>query len=377
MNPVPFNRTWAATSALTYLKESLDSGQTGGDSMFTKRCATWLGDYLGGAKVFLTPSCTAALEMSALLSGVKPGDEVIVPSFTFVTTASAFALFGARIVFADVRPDTLTLDEDHVQRLIGPKTRAVATVHYAGVSPDPRPMVEICASRGVTLVEDAAHALGASFNGRPLGTFGSMATLSFHESKNFSCGEGGAIIVNDPALIARAEILREKGTNRSAFLRREIGKYTWVDLGSSYLASDLCTAALMAQFEDYEIIQSRRHSLWNRYQVAFREWAENLGVRLPVVPSGCHHAAHLYYLIFPTNKLRDDAIQWLRDHDIEAYFHYLPLHLSPVGQRVGCAPLGALNTEHLSQCLLRLPLFPGLEEHQQTRVIEVLTAFPG
>lgn len=375
MSLIPFNKAWSSKSELDYLRESLASGQTAGDSAFTKRTSAWLSAHLCGPRTFLTPSCTSALEMCALLADIKPGDEVIVPSFTFVTSASAFALFGAHIVFADIRPDTLSLDEEHVRRLISPRTRAVVNVHYAGISPDPAPLAALCASRGIMLIEDAAHALGASFNGKPLGTFGHLSTFSFHESKNFSCGEGGALVVNDPALEHRAEILREKGTNRSALLRREVGKYTWVDVGSSYLASDLTAAALLAQLEEIEIIQTRRHTLWARYHDQLANWAAEHSIRQPIVPEGCHHAAHLYYLVFPTMEQRDAAIQWLRSRDIEAYFHYLPLHLSPAGQRVGSAPLGAPQSENISQRLIRLPLYPSLKDSQQDRVLESLFAF--
>jgi dTDP-4-amino-4,6-dideoxygalactose transaminase len=375
MSLVTFNKAWSAKSELDYLRESLATGQTAGDSAFTKRSSAWLSAHLGGARTFLTPSCTSALEMCALLAEIKPSDEVIVPSFTFVTSASAFALFGARIVFADVRSDTLTLDEEQVRQLITPRTRAVVTVHYAGIAPDPAPLAALCAELGIVLIEDAAHALGASFGGRPLGTFGTLATFSFHESKNFSCGEGGALAVNDPALANRAEILREKGTNRSALLRKEVGKYTWMDVGSSYLASDLTAAALLAQLEEFEIIQDRRHSLWSRYQEQLASWADAHQIRQPIIPAGCHHAAHLYYLVFPTGEQRDAAIQWLRTRDIEAYFHYLPLHLSPAGQRVGSAPLGAPVSDDISQRLVRLPLYPALGDPQQERVIESLTSF--
>jgi dTDP-4-amino-4,6-dideoxygalactose transaminase len=375
MSLIPFNKAWSAKSELTYLSESLASGQTAGDSTFTKRTSAWLSAHLGGPRTFLTPSCTSALEMCALLADIKPGDEVIVPSFTFVTSASAFALFGARIIFADIRPDTLTLDEEQVRQLITPRSRAVVTVHYAGIAPDPAPLAALCAELGVMLIEDAAHALGASFDGKPLGTFGSLSTFSFHESKNFSCGEGGALVVNDPSLANRAEILREKGTNRSALLRKEVGKYTWVDVGSSYLASDLTAAALLSQLEEFEVIQNRRHSLWARYQEQLASWASKYEVRQPIVPPGCHHAAHLYYLVFPLAEQRDAAIQWLRSREIEAYFHYLPLHLSPAGQRVGSLPLGAPHSVSISQRLIRLPLYPGLEDSQQERVIESLLAF--
>ena len=373
---IPFSRAWSAPHELDYLREALAGGQTAGDAVFTQRCHRWLEQHIGCQRAFLTPSCTAALEMAALLLRIQPGDEVIVPSFTFVSTASAFALFGARLIFADITPDTLTLDMAQVESLITPRTKAVIFVAYAGITPDPAPMVALCRERGVAFVEDAAHALMAKFNGRPVGSFGCMATLSFHESKNFSCGEGGALLVNDPSLTARAEILREKGTNRAAHLRREIAKYSWVDLGSSYLSSDLCAAALLAQLEDAEAIQSRRLQLWNQYHAGLSAWAANQGIALPTVPEGCEHPGHLFYIIFKTNAQREAAIAWLDQAGIKAYFHYLPLHLSDAGSRLGSAVLGCPVTESVSERLLRLPLYPSLTEDQQSRIIERLVHLP-
>lgn len=372
---IPFNKAYSTPHEFDYLRESLASGQTAGDSKFTKRCHAWFREHFGIPGAFMTPSCTAALEMSALLLNIKPGDEVIVPSFTFVSTASAFALFGARLVFGDVREDTLSLDERLLPQLITPKTKAVVTVHYAGISHDPNNMLKVCEAHGLPLVEDNAHSLGGSFGGRPLGTFGKLATLSFHESKNFSCGEGGALLVNDESMVARAEILREKGTNRSSFLRREIAKYSWVDLGSSYLASDLCAAALMGQLDDFAVVQARRRQIWQRYADELAPWAAAQGVRLPHVPEGCDHANHLFYLLFPSNEKREAAIAWLKERGVEAYFHYLPLHSSVVGERVGTAPLGCPVTDRVSATLLRLPLYPALTDSQQNHVIQSLIDF--
>lgn len=369
---VAFNKSWCAPGEMRLLREALYSGQTAGDGPFTRRCHEWLAQQFPGSRPFLTPSCTAALEMCALLLEIRPGDEVIVPSYTFVTTASAFALFGARIIFADISPETLCLDPARLPELVTPRTRAVVTVHYAGISQDPQPLADWCDSRGLPLVEDNAHALGASFRGRPLGSWGRLATLSFHESKNCSCGEGGALLVNDPALVARAEILREKGTNRSAHLRREIARYSWVDLGSSYLASDLSAAALLGQFQDFPNIQSRRHALYSRYQDMLSDWAAEQGVVMPVIPEGCDHAAHLFHLVFPDEADREEAIAWMKEAGIDTYFHYLPLHLSPEGQRCGQAPLGCPVTESIAGRLLRLPLYPGLGRRQQSLVIRRL-----
>ncbi len=373
---IPFNRAWSATNQLDHLQAALAGGQTAGDSTYTKLCHAWLESRIGCARAFLTPSCTAALEMCALLMNIQAGDEVIVPSFTFVSTASAFALFGAKIIFADVMPDTLTLDLEQVRKLITPRTKAVVYVAYAGISPELQPFVDLCQERGIRFIEDAAHALGSTLHGRPLGSIGALATLSFHESKNFSAGEGGALLVNDPALVQRAEILREKGTNRASHLRREIAKYSWVDLGSSYLASDLCAAALYAQFEDYHTIQTRRRTLWDRYQTELQAWAAGCGIQQPTVPVGCDHSSHLYYLLFPNNAQREAAIAWLKEADIQAYFHYLPLHESPQGQRSGAAPLGCPVTESICHRLLRLPLYPGLTDAQQSAVLERIQALP-
>ncbi len=374
---VPFNRTWTAERSIDYVRAALASGQTAGDGHFTQTCHQWLRRHFDCAAALLTPSCTAALEMAALLAGAGPGSEVIVPSFTFVSTASAFALFGARLVFADICEDTLTLDEEQVKALTTPRTRAVATVHYAGAASDPGHLADWCRSHGITLVEDAAHALGGTFAGRRLGSFGDLSTFSFHESKNFSCGEGGALIINDPALVARAEILREKGTNRSAFLRREIAKYSWVDLGSSYLMSDLCAAVLLAQLEEYDFIQNRRRVIWERYQSGLQSWAKALSIRQPCIPAGCSHASHIYYLLFPDNSMREATLKWLGDRGVEAYFHYLPLHQSAAGARLGSAPLGAPVTERVSERLLRLPVYPDLSDSMQDRVIEALLGFKG
>lgn len=375
LETIPFSRAWSARHQMDHLQAALASGQTAGDATYTKLCHTWLQERIGCTRAFLTPSCTAALEMCALLLNIQPGDEVIVPSFTFVSSASAFALFGARIVFADITADTLTLDLAQVRKLMTPRTKAVVYVAYAGISPDLTPFEAFCREQGITLIEDAAHALGGSLAGRPYGRIGALATLSFHESKNFSSGEGGALLVNDPALVARAEILREKGTNRASHLRREIAKYSWVDLGSSYLASDLCAAALYAQFQDFDLIQTRRRVLWDRYHAALQPWAKALGATLPTVPDGCDHPSHLFHLLFPSQDQREAAILWLKEAGIQAYFHYLPLHDSPQGLRCGIAPLGCPVTESTSQRLLRLPLYPTLTDDQQVRVIDRLSAF--
>jgi dTDP-4-amino-4,6-dideoxygalactose transaminase len=376
---IPFNRTHRTGLELQFLSACLDTGQTAGDSTFTKKVHHWLQENLRCQKALLTPSCTDALEMTALLLRLQPGDEVILPSFTFVSTANAYALFGASLVFADVHPETLTLDIEQVRRLITPRTKAIVIVHYAGITRDLDAFAQMAEERGITLIEDNAHGLLAKWRGRPLGTWGRAGTQSFHESKNFSSGEGGALILNDEEWAHRAEILREKGTNRSAFLRREVAKYTWVDLGSSYLASDLCAAALLAQLQCADRIQGRRQVIWDRYQRELADWAAANGVKQPTVPVDCEQSYHLYYLVFPQAEDRTRAIAYLRERDIEAYFHYLPLHLSDRGKEFAGQGTGAEGacpvTERASACLLRLPLYVDLSDAQQEYVIEVLREF--
>lgn len=374
-SPIPFCRPHQAPGELENIRQALASGDLAGDARFTRLCHAWLEKFLGCERALLTTSCTAALEMCALLLEVSPGDEVIVPSFTFVSSANAFALFGAKIIFADVRPDTLTLDWDIVEPLLSSRTKAVVMVHYAGITHEPDVLAAKLAERGVTLIEDNAHGLFGYWNGRPLGSFAPLATQSFHESKNFSCGEGGALVVNDPGFRARAEILREKGTNRSAFFRREVAKYSWVDVGSSYLASDVLAALLLAQFEDAGTIQNLRKDRWIRYTSSLEQWADCLGVQLPHVPAASQPSFHLFHLIFPEPAMREAAIRWFREDGIETYFHYLPLHLSPMGLRHGGFAGQCPVSEKAGTCLLRLPLHPGLAREDQERIITRLLAF--
>lgn len=371
----PFNRPYRSARELDYIRQCLEGGDLAGDASFTKRCHAWLAEKTGCGKALLTTSCTAALEMTALLLGLEPGDEVIVPSFTFVSCANPYVLFGARVVFADVRPDTLTLDWATVEPLLTPRTKAVVMVHYAGITVDPDVLAARLAERGVRLIEDNAHGLLGSWRGRPFGSFGNAATLSFHESKNFTCGEGGALLLNEENWFARAEILREKGTNRSAFFRREVAKYNWVDVGSSYLAADILAAMLLAQFEEADAIQSRRGALWDRYQTELAAWAAEQGVRLPHVPAECSPSWHLYFIVFPDHDTRERAIQWFRDDGIETYFHYLPLHLSPMGLSLGGKQGQCPESERAGSCLLRLPLHPLLEEARQAQIIARLKDF--
>jgi dTDP-4-amino-4,6-dideoxygalactose transaminase len=346
-----------------------------GDGMFTRKCQALLEQTLGSPRVLLTTSCTDALEMSALLLDLGPDDEVIVPSFTFVSTANAYALRGARIVFADIRPDTLCLDETQLPALITPHTRAIVPVHYGGVACEMETISQLASERGLTVIEDNAHGLLGGYRDRPLGTWGQLATLSFHETKNISCGEGGALVINDPQLTARAEIIREKGTNRSRFFRGEVDKYTWVDLGSSHLPSDMLAAYLFAQLEERDAIQAARRRIWEFYDRELRDWAGAHDVRLPVVPVGCQPSWHLYFIVLPTPALRDRMIAWLNSRGIASVFHYQPLHLSEMGQRFGAMKGDCPVTEAVSDRLLRLPFFNRLTEADQQSVAQAVREF--
>lgn len=372
-----FNKPYATGRELEYIADAISLGQLSGDGQYTKRCHAFLEQSLGVPKALLTTNCTHALEMAALLLNLEPGDEVIIPSFTFVSTVNAFVLRGAKPVFADIRPDTLNLDEGQLESLITPRTRAIVPVHYAGVGCAMDVIGEIAARHGLTVIEDNAHGLFGRYRGQYLGTFGSLATQSFHETKNFTCGEGGALLINDPALIERAEVIREKGTNRSRFFRGMVDKYTWVDVGSSYLPSDALAAYLWAQFEAKDDIQARRERLWNRYHAELAGWANAHGVRQPTVPPECEQAYHMYYLLLPSLEARTALIAHLKAQSILAVFHYLPLHLSDMGLGFGGQPGDCPVTEDLSDRLLRLPFYNSMIADEQTRVIEALHSFAG
>lgn len=313
--------------------------------------------------------------MAALLLNIKPGDEIIVPSFTFVSTVNAFVLRGARPVFIDVRPDTLNIDETKLERLITPRTRAILVVHYAGVGCEMDPILQLAAKHGIAVVEDNAHGLFGKYKGKFLGTFGCLATQSFHETKNFTCGEGGALLINDPQYIERAEIIREKGTNRSRFFRRQVDKYTWVDIGSSYLPSDILAAFLYAQMEARECIQSKRRRIWERYDESLKEWAEKCGVKVPSVPVHCEQPYHMYYLVMPSLEKRQALISHLNKHDINSVFHYQPLHLSEMGRQYGGEIGDCPVTESVSDRLVRLPFYNDLTDDDQARVVDRITGF--
>jgi len=374
---IPFNRPSPAGSELQYMEQAIRNGHLSGDGPFTRRCHAYLEEHLGVGKALLTTSCTHALEMAALLLEIQPGDEVIVPAFTFVSSINAFVLRGARPVFADIRPDTLNLDETRLERLITPATRAIVVVHYAGVGCEMDSILATAQRHGLPIIEDNAHGLFGCYRGRDLGTFGAMATLSFHETKNISCGEGGALLINDPRYALRAEIIREKGTNRSRFFRGEIDKYGWVDVGSSYLPSDLLAAYLLAQLEAHVAIQTRRQALWEQYDQQLRAWAQARGVGQPQIPEHAGQAFHMYYLLLPTLAQRQALTAHLKCRGILAVFHYLPLHLSEMGQRYGGQRGDCPVTESISDRLLRLPFYNSLTDGELGSVVDAILAFDG
>jgi dTDP-4-amino-4,6-dideoxygalactose transaminase len=372
---ISFNRPTFVGKEFEYMQQALQNDHISGDGPFSKRSHDLLEQVLGVPKVLLTTSCTHALEMSALLLDLKDGDEVIVPSFTFVSTINAFVLRGAKPVFADIRLDTLNLDESRLKALITPRTRAIVVVHYAGVGCEMDAIMEIASRHGIPVVEDNAHGLFGKYKGKYLGTFGVMATQSFHETKNFTSGEGGALLINDPQYIDEAEILREKGTNRSRFFRGQVDKYTWVNVGSSYLPSDMLAGFLLAQLEEREQIQSRRQQIWENYYKELGGWAEENHVRLPFVPAHCEQSYHIFYLLFPNLENRQAAIAHLKEREIQAVFHYLPLHLSPMGEKYGGRVGDCTVTECVSDQLLRLPFYTNMTETEQSCVIEALREF--
>jgi dTDP-4-amino-4,6-dideoxygalactose transaminase len=373
---VPFNRPPRVGGELEAIAQALDAGKLSGDNAFTKKCHAALEAALGVPRVLLTTSCTDALEMAAILLDIRPGDEVIFPSYTFVSTVNAFVLRGCTPVFADVREDTINLDESKLEPLITPRTRAIVPVHYAGVACEMDAIGAIAARRRIPIVEDNAHGLFGTYRGRALGTFGVLATQSFHETKNFTCGEGGALIINDAALAQRAEIIREKGTDRSRFFRGEVDKYGWVDVGSSFLPSDLLAAHLLVQLEARERIQSRRREIWERYERELGSWAKGVGARPPVVPDHCGQAYHMYYLLMPDLASRSAFIAHLKARGVLAVFHYLPLHLSAMGLRFGGRVGDCPVTERVSDRLVRLPMYYNMTDEEQSIVLDAVRSFP-
>jgi dTDP-4-amino-4,6-dideoxygalactose transaminase len=372
---VDFNRPIPVGNEFEYIQQAIENAHISGDGKFTKKCHALLEEQMGVSKVLLTTSCTHALEMSAILLGIQPGDEVIIPDFTFVSTVNAFVLRGATPCFIDIRPDTLNMDESKLDALITPRTKAIVPVHYAGVGCEMEPIMAIANTHGIAVVEDNAHGLFGKYRGKYLGTFGSMATQSFHETKNFTCGEGGALLINDRELVERGEIIREKGTNRARFFRGQVDKYTWVDIGSSYLPSDLLAAFLYAQLEQREKIQQRREQVWDTYFTGLKDWASGHDVWLPYVPDHCEQAYHMFYLLLPSLDARQRLIMYLRERGIYSVFHYLPLHLSDMGQKYGGRAGDFPVTERVSDQLVRLPFHNALTSIEQEIVIEAIREF--
>jgi len=371
---IPFNRPCFQGKELAYIAEAIHGGQISGNGEFTRRCQTHLSQELGGAKVILTTSCTDALEMAAILLNIGPGDEVIMPTFTFVSTANAFVLRGARPVFVDIRPDTLNLDETKVARAVTPRTKAIVAVHYAGVGCDMAALGAIAAKSDLRIVEDNAHGLFGRMGDKPLGTFGELATLSFHETKNFTCGEGGALVVNAEKYVDRAEIIRDKGTDRARFFRGQVDKYSWVDVGSSFLPSEILAAFLLAQLEARERIQAQRKEIWDYYSGHLRDWAEARRVTLPSVPAHCEQAYHMFYLLMPSAAARTAMIEHLRASGILAVFHYLPLHTSEMGLARGGQAGDCPVAEDVAGRLLRLPFYNDFTESDQKAVLAAITS---
>jgi dTDP-4-amino-4,6-dideoxygalactose transaminase len=372
---IPFNKPFIVGEEFSYMAQSVFNGHISGDGPFTLRCQTLLEEKFHAKKILLTHSCTAALEMAAVLCGVRPGDEVILPSFTFVSTANAFYMRGAKLFFVDIRPDTLNIDEKEIAGAITPFTKVIVTVHYAGIGCAMDPIMEIAHRHGVYVVEDAAQGVNATFNGQYLGTIGDLGTFSFHETKNFICGEGGAIVINHEKFIERAEIIREKGTNRSKFFRGEVDKYTWVDIGSSYLPSDLLAAFLYAQLEHMDKINKRRKEIFTYYYEALNPLSEKGLLQLPVITSECVGNHHMFYILLKDEGTRNSLMDHLKSEGILAIFHYLPLHLSPVGRSLGYQEGQLPVTESVSGRLLRLPFYYDLKKEEQAEIVQSIKKF--
>ena len=372
---IPFNKPLHIEKSLEYVRQVLTSGDGIGDGYFSKQCQGLLAQELGVPEVLLTASGTHALELAALLLNIQPGDEVIIPTYTFVSTANAFVLRGARPVFIDARPDTLNMDEAQLERLISKRTKAVVPVHYAGVGCEMDTILKIAGEHGIPVVEDNAHGLFGRYRGRYLGTMGQLGAQSFHGTKNLSCGEGGALLINEPQYSERAMMLRDKGTNRIKFLKGQVAAYTWVDVGSSYLASDILAAVLYAQLENRDRIQNRRKEIWNFYAENLRDWAEESGIRLPSVPEECEQSFHMFYLVLPSHEFREGLIRHLKSQGITSAFHYPPLNVSEMGQRLGGRPGDCPVAEDLSRRTLRLPFYYDLQQEDQVRIISEIIKF--
>jgi dTDP-4-amino-4,6-dideoxygalactose transaminase len=372
---IRFSQPYTTGQEIAYIQQAMAAGRLAGNNTFTKKCQHLLEETLHVPRVLLTPSCTHALEMAALLLDIAPGDEVILPSFTFVSTANAFVLRGATPVFVDIRPDTLNMDERLLPDLITPRTKAIIPVHYAGVGCEMDMIVPLAYDHGIKIVEDNAHGLFGTYHGQHLGTFGALSTLSFHDTKNFTCGEGGALLINDPAYIERAEIVREKGTDRSRFFRGEVDKYTWVDVGSSFLLGEIPAAFLLAQLEARDVIQTQRRHIWEFYHEHLSTWAADHGVQLPTIPPDVEQAYHMFYLLMPDLDQRQAFIAHLKAQGISAVFHYIPLHLSAMGAKFGGKAGDCPVTEDLSERLVRLPFHNNLTGTDLEYIIETILAW--
>ena len=369
---IPFNKPFMTGKELWYIAPAPAAGHLSGDGDFTRQCHGWLEQQTGSRKALLTHSCTAALEMAAILADLGPGDEVIMPAYTFVSTANAFVLRGAVPVFVDIRPDTLNIDETKIEAAITDRTRAIVPVHYAGVSCDMDAIMEIARRHDLLVIEDAAQGILSSYKGRLLGSIGHLAAFSFHETKNIISGEGGALLINDPAFLERAEIIREKGTNRSQFFRGQVDKYSWVDIGSSFLPGEIIAAFLWAQMEEAEGITRRRLEIWNTYHQWFGSLEEKGALRRPVIPGGCRHNAHMYYLLLPDLEQRTAFISCLAAQGVHAVFHYVPLDTAPMGERHARVSGDLSHTHDLAERLVRLPLWVGLEKRQSEVIQRIL-----
>jgi dTDP-4-amino-4,6-dideoxygalactose transaminase len=372
MNKIPFNKPFIAGKELYYIAQAVTMGNLGGDGYFTKKCAELMQERFGINKILMTPSCTAALEMAAQLCDVGPGDEVIMPSYTFVSTASAFVRMGAKPVFVDIRPDTLNIDETLIEDAITERTKAICVVHYAGVACEMDRIMAIARGHNLKVVEDAAQGVNSWYNDRALGSIGDLGCYSFHETKNYICGEGGALCINNPEMIQRAEIIRDKGTNRQRFFRGEVDKYTWVEVGSSYVPSEICSAFLYAQLEEMDRISERRKEIYQTYRRALKPLEAKALLQLPVIPEDCDSNYHLFYVIMPSEAERDNCLTEMKKAGISALFHYVPLHNSPKGLEL-CGQIQLPVTEDLSARLLRLPMYFELENGQQMRAIQILS----
>ena len=369
---IPFNRPFAVGTEFDYIREAITNRHLSGDGAFTKRCHNWLEERTVACKALLTHSCTAALELIALLMDIGPGDEIIMPSFTFVSTANAFVLRGGVPVFVDIREDTLNIDETQIETAITERTKAIIAVHYAGVACEMSAILELAERRRLLVIEDAAQGLMASYRGRPLGTIGQLGAVSFHETKDVISGEGGALLISDPRWIERAEILREKGTNRKHFALGKVDKYTWVDVGSSYLPSEITAAFLWAQFEEADRITRERLAIWSLYHDALADLERRGMVRRPIVPANCTHNAHMYYVLTANLRERQRVLEYLNGHGVNAVFHYVPLHSSPAGRKFGRTHGELPTTDNLSERLVRLPLWLGMGEQHIARVVNTL-----